>query len=185
LLDRVAGGLALDRAEVRRRNLIPASRMPYAVGLIYRDGSAMRYDSGDYPACQERALRLADYDGFARRQATARREGRYLGLGLANYVEGSGYGPFEGATVRVTATGKIWIATGAAPQGQGHRTSLTQVCADQLGVPVEDVLVLTGDTAGIPLGGGTFASRTAVNAGPAVHLAARRVREKAVKIAAH
>jgi len=185
LLDRAARELGLDRAEIRRRNLVPPERMPYSVGLIYRDGSAMTYDSGDYPACQSRALALADYSDFPRRQAEARAAGRYLGIGLANYVEGSGYGPFEGATVRLTPTGKVWIATGAAPQGQGHRTTLAQVCAEQLGVPLADVVVITGDTGAISLGVGTFASRTAVNAGSAVYLAAQRVRDKAFRIAAH
>lgn len=184
-MDRIARELGLSPAEVRRRNFIRPEQMPYDVGLIYRDGSPLVYDSGDYPACQKRALELADYDNFPIRQAAARQKGRYLGIGLANHVEGSGYGPFEGATVRVTSAGKVRIYTGAAPHGQGHKTTLAQICADQLGVDLRDITVVTGDTAGIPLGTGTYASRTAVNSGSAVYLAAKQVREKILKIAAH
>jgi carbon-monoxide dehydrogenase large subunit len=185
LMDRVAKGLGLDPAEVRRRNFVRPDQMPYPVGLIYRDGSPVTYDSGDYPACQKETLESADYDGFPARKAAARREGRLLGIGIANYVEGTGLGPFEGASVRVTHSGKILVYTGAAPQGQGHATTLAQICADQLGVGVEDVSVVTGDTAKIAMGIGTFASRSAVNAGSSTYLAAKRVRERVVEMASH
>ncbi len=185
LMDRVARELHLDPGEVRRRNLIQPEQMPYPVGLIYRDGSPVTYDSGDYPACQAKAIELSGYEGFAARQAEARRRGRYLGIGLANYVEGTGLGPFEGATIRATPSGKIFLLTGAAPHGQAHKTTLAQICADQLGVEIHDVTVVTGDTAAIPMGIGTFASRIAVNAGSSVYVAARQVREKIVKLASH
>ena len=107
LMDRAADKLGLDRAEIRRRNLIQTEEMPYALGLIFRDGKPMTYDSGDYPKCQEEALRLGDYEGFRHRQEQARAEGRHIGIGIANYVEGTGLGPFEGATVRIQPSGQI------------------------------------------------------------------------------
>jgi aerobic carbon-monoxide dehydrogenase large subunit len=185
LMDRVARELRLDPAEVRRRNLVPPDRMPYAVGLIARDGSPVTYDSGDYPACQAKALEGAAYADFPARQTRARAEGRAVGIGIANYVEGTGLGPFEGATVRVMPSGKVFLVTGAAPQGQGHRTTLAQICADHLGVRPQDVTVVMADTAAIPMGIGTFASRIAVNAGSSVHVAACAVREKILRLAAH
>ena len=111
---------------------------------------------------------------FPARQAAARRAGRYLGIGISNAVESTGLGPYEGATVRVATTGKIVLYTGATPQGQSHKTTLAQIAADQLGVSYEDVTVATADTKEIAFGVGTFAARTAVNAGSSVHIAARR-----------
>jgi carbon-monoxide dehydrogenase large subunit len=184
LMDRVARELKLDPAEVRRRNFIQPEQMPYKVGIIFRDGRPVTYDSGDYPACQAAALAAADYTGFAARQAQARTAGRYLGIGIANAVEATGLGPYEGATVRVSTSGKIVVYTGATPQGQAHKTTLAQIAADQLGVDIDDVTVVTADTASISLGMGTFAARTAVNAGSSVHLAAIEVAAKAKKIAA-
>jgi aerobic carbon-monoxide dehydrogenase large subunit len=176
--------LKLDRAEVRRRNFIQPEQMPYKVGIIFRDGRPVTYDSGDYPACQAGALEAADYEVFAQRQAAARKEGRYLGIGIANAVEATGLGPYEGATVRVSTSGKIAVYTGATPQGQSHKTTLAQIAADQMGVDFNDVTVITADTAAISLGVGTFAARTAVNAGSSVHVAASEVAAKAKKIAA-
>ena len=184
LMDRVARELKLDPAEVRRRNFIQPEQMPYEVGIIFRDGRPVTYDSGDYPACQAAALQAAGYDEFAQRQAAARKSGRHLGIGVANAVEATGLGPYEGATVRVSTSGKIVVYTGATPQGQSHKTTLAQIAADQLGVDIDDVTVVTADTASISLGMGTFAARTAVNAGSSVHLAALEVAAKAKKIAA-
>lgn len=184
LMDRVARELKLDPAEVRRRNFIQPDQMPYKVGIIFRDGRPVTYDSGDYPACQAQALAAAGYDGFAQRQLDGRKSGRYLGIGMANAVEATGLGPYEGATVRVSSSGKIVVYTGATPQGQSHKTTLAQIAADQLGVDIDDVTVVTADTASISLGMGTFAARTAVNAGSSVHLAALEVAAKAKKIAA-
>jgi carbon-monoxide dehydrogenase large subunit len=184
LMDRVARELKLDPAEVRRRNFIQPEQMPYQVGIIFRDGRPVTYDSGDYPACQAGALKAAGYEGFTKRQGEARKSGRYLGIGLANAVEATGLGPYEGATVRVATSGKIVVYTGATPQGQSHKTTLAQIAADQLGVDFNDITVVTADTASISLGMGTFAARTAVNAGSSVHLAAKEVADKAKKIAA-
>jgi len=184
LMDRVARELKLDRAEVRRRNFIQPGQMPYNVGIIFRDGRPVTYDSGDYPACQAAALAASDYAGFGSRQAEARKAGRHLGIGISNAVEATGLGPYEGATARIATSGKIAVYTGATPQGQSHKTTLAQIAADQLGVDYNDVTVVTADTATISLGMGTFAARTAVNAGSSVHLAAKEVAAKAKKIAA-
>lgn len=184
ILDKAARTMGVDRADLRRRNLIGPEQMPYSVGFIYRDGKPLIYDSGDYPRCQAEALARADYDGFAARKAAARLEGRYLGIGMANYVEGTGLGPFEGATVRVQQNGRISILTGAAPQGQGHKTTFAQICADQLGVPMDHIDVITADTNTVSMGIGTFASRITVTAGSSVHLAAQAVRDKIARLAA-
>jgi len=185
LMDAGARALGLDAAEIRRRNLIPADRMPYDVGLIFRDGKPVTYDSGDYPRCQAEAEALAGYDGFEERRAKARAEGRVIGIGIANYVEGTGLGPFEGATVRIGPSGKIMVSSGAAPQGQGHRTTMAQLCAEKFGVGVADIEVVLADTTAIAHGVGTFASRIACNAMPSVHLASIDVRDKAIRVAAH
>jgi len=184
LMDRVARELRLDPAEVRRRNFVAPEQMPYKVGIIFRDGRPVTYDSGDYPAAQAAALAAADYESFAERQAQARRAGRCIGIGISNAVEGTGLGPYEGATVRIATTGKIVVYTGATPQGQSHKTVFAQIAADHLGVSYDDVSVVTADTADIAFGVGTFAARTAVNAGSSVHLAAQEVARKIKKIAA-
>ena len=184
LLDRVAEKLGLSRDEIRRRNLIQPAQMPYATPIRQRDGSTMTYDSGDYPESQRRALAAAGWAGFPARQAAARAQGRYLGIGLANYVEGTGRGPFESAAVRIGASGQIVVTTGASAQGQGVRTMLTQLVSDVLDVPPDDIAVVTGDSAATALGFGAFASRQTVTAGNAVHIAAIAVRDKAIKAAA-
>jgi aerobic carbon-monoxide dehydrogenase large subunit len=185
LLDRIAAALGLDRAEVRRRNLVPADRIPYQSPLKTRAGSSITLDSGDFHACQQMALDAIGYVGFAPRQAQARKEGRYLGIGLGNGVKGTGRGPFESGIVRIGRSGRISVYTGAMPMGQGIRTALAQICAEQFGVSPDDVTVLAGDTAIIPHGQGGFASRQTVTAGSAVHLAAVAVRDKALAVAAH
>ncbi|MYZ48586.1 xanthine dehydrogenase family protein molybdopterin-binding subunit [Propylenella binzhouense] len=184
LMDRVALELGLDPAEVRRRNFIQPEQMPYKVGLIFRDGRPVTYDSGDYPACQAAALDAIGYEGFRARQEKARQEGRYIGIGIGNAVEGTGLGPYEGATVRVATNGRLVVYTGATPQGQSHKTTLAQIAADHFGVGIDDISVETSDTATISLGVGSFAARTAVNAGSSVHLAATKVAEKIKLVAA-
>ena len=183
-LDLVARELDIDCAEIRRRNLIPTEAMPYEMGLIFRDGAPVIYDSGDYPECQRLALERADYAGFEGRRKAALAAGRYIGIGIANAVEGTGLGPFEGATIRVKPSGRVSLLTGAAPQGQAHVTTMAQLCADELNLPLESIDVVTGDTNAVSLGVGTFASRIAVNAGSSVRLASETVRGKLIKLAA-
>ena len=185
LLDRVARKLDLDRAELRRRNLIPPEKMPYTKPLTARSGAPMRYDSGDYPACQAEVLAAAGWDDFPQRQAAARAQGRYIGIGLANAIKGTGRGPFESGMVRVSNTGRVSVHTGAAAIGQGLGTILAQICAGELGLKPEDITVVPGDTAGVSLGLGAFASRQTVTAGSSVLLAARAVAGKAKKLASH
>lgn len=184
LLDRAAQKLGIDRAELRRRNMIPPEAMPYKMGLTYRDGQPLTYDSGDYPQCQQLALDRAAWSGFEERRRKARAEGRYIGIGVANYVEGTGLGPFEGATARVLPSGRVLLRTGAAAQGQGHKTVLAQVCADEFNVDVADVDVEVGDTASVAVGVGAFASRLMVNAGSAVRTSSRQLATKLKQIAA-
>jgi carbon-monoxide dehydrogenase large subunit len=185
LMDRVAHELGLDRAEVRQRNFIQPEQMPYSVGLIFRDGKPLIYDSGDYPAGQDAGLVQADYAGFRERQRAALDQGRFIGIGIGNYVEGTGLGPFEGVTVRVLPSGRVAVATGATNQGQGTRTTLSQIVADQVGCRLEDIVMTIGDTGAIAQGVGAFASRQAVNAGSSALLAGHAVRTKIIALAAH
>jgi carbon-monoxide dehydrogenase large subunit len=185
LMDTVARGLELDRAEVRRRNLIPADRMPYPLPLKERSGAPIEYDSGDYPACQAEVLNAAAWDDFPRRQTEARAQGRYLGIGLAHALKGTGRGPFESGVVRVSPTGRVTVFTGAAAMGQGLATALAQICAQELGLKADDIRVVAGDTATVAVGLGGFASRQTVTAGSSVMLAARAVHDKAKKLASH
>ncbi len=185
LMDGLARTLKLDRAELRRRNLIPAEKMPYLKPLKTRAGETVQYDSGDYPGCQVEILRQASWDDFPHRQAAARAKGRYVGIGIAHGVKGTGRGPFEFGGVRVSPTGHIFISTGAAAMGQGLATALAQICAETFGVRAEDVTVTAGDTAAAALGLGGFASRQTVTAGSSVHIAAQTVAAKARKLASH
>ena len=162
LLDRIADELGFGRDEVRRRNLITPQQMPYVTPVTTRDGLPMTYDSGDYPECQRRALAAAGWADFP-----ARRE----------------RGPSERAAVRIGPSGKIFVTTGAAAQGQGTRTMLAQLAAGVLGVRPGQIHVTDGDTAASPLGLGAYASRQAVTAGNAVHLAALMVADKARRAA--
>lgn len=184
LIELVGRALGLDPAEVRRRNLVRPEQMPYPTGAKARDGSPIVYDSGDYPACLERALELADYAGFRERQRAARAEGRYLGIGIGTCIEDTGVGPFEGASVRVTTGGKVAVRTGAASQGQGHATIVAQVVADRLGIAPADVTVESADTARFPHGVGTIGSRVAANLAPAADDAAEQVGVLARRLAA-
>ena len=185
VMDMLAARLDLDRSEIRRRNLIPLSKMPYAKPMKARSGAAIVYDSGDYPASQAEALLAADWDGFRVRQAAARADGRYVGIGLANAVKGTGRGPFESATVRVAPSGRVSVATGAAAMGQGLATAMAQIAAEELGVQPQDVVVVAGDTGSIALGLGGFASRQLVTAGSSVRLASIAVASKARALASH
>ncbi|MGE5270804.1 MAG: xanthine dehydrogenase family protein molybdopterin-binding subunit [Thiohalocapsa sp.] len=185
-IDLVARALRLEPAEVRRRNMVAADEMPYAAGLLYRDGEPIVYDSGDYPGALDKALEaVGGLAAFRRRQAEARRDGRLLGLGIGCYIEGTGVGPFEGALVRIDADGKIYAASGACPQGQGMETIFAQIVADAWKVKPEDVVVALADTAAIPIGFGTMASRSTVTVSAALHHANRNLRDKVFQIAAN
>ena len=184
VMDRLAAELQLDRAEIRRRNMIQPDEFPYHVGITFQDGGPTVYDSGDYPRQFELLLEKVGYDEFEQRREAARREGRKIGLGIACYVEGTGIGPYEGAAINVQVDGTVTVATGLSSQGQGHQTILAQIAADELGVPIDTIHVTTGDTRRQGYGVGTFASRTAVVSGNAVQKAAAEVRRQAAELAA-
>lgn len=186
LIDLVARALDLDPVEVRLRNMIPPENIPYELGLTYRDGVPIVYDSGNYPAALRQAVNaLGGLAAFRREQEEAWRRGRFLGLGIGCYVEGTGAGPFEGATVRIDPSGAIYVATGACAQGQGHETVFAQVAADAWGVTPDQVTVVINDTGAIAMGYGTIASRSAVNSSAAIMLASEELRHKVMAIAEH
>jgi carbon-monoxide dehydrogenase large subunit len=185
LLDIAARELGIDRAEIRRKNFIPADAFPYNNEIIYQDFTALEYDSGNYEPILDKALDMIGYQKFlADEQPRLRAQGRNVGIGIACYVEGTGIGPYEGAKVQVQANGKVSVATGIGTQGQGHFTSFAQIAADQVGVDVRNIDVVTGDTDQFYWGAGTFASRGAVVAGNAVNEAAKVVRQKILRLAA-
>ena len=186
IVDIVAGELGLEPAEVRLRNMIRDDEMPYAIGMPYRDGEPIVYDGGDYPAALEKALEaVGGLSAFRERQRAARDDGRLLGLGLGCYVEGTGVGPFESALVRIESSGKIYVTSGACPQGQGMETIFAQVVADAWNVHPDDVVISLADTAGIAIGFGTIASRTTVTLSAAIHGASEKLRTKVFAIAAN
>jgi carbon-monoxide dehydrogenase large subunit len=191
-VDLVASALSMDPADIRRKNFVPADRFPY------QTAEGLTYDSGNYAATLDRALELAEYHKLREVQKRGPRDGKYLGIGLSTYVEICGLGPssvagavgfqgglWESATVRLHPTGKATVFTGTSPHGQGEETTFAQIVAEELGLPLDDIEVVHGDTGAISMGWGTYGSRTTVVGGAAIALAARRVREKAAKIAAH
>jgi len=192
LLDLGARALDLDPVALRRINLIGASDLPYT------SATRLVHDCASYPICFERAVEAIGYETFRAEQARLRREGRYLGIGFANYNELTGLGqaasagprmPFrtghEGATVRMDPSGAVTVLAGVTSQGQGLETTMAQLAAAELGLPLEAVRVILGDTDATPFGLGAFASRQAVIGGGAVARAARALREKITAIAAH
>ena len=184
LLDRGARAIGMDPAAFRRHNLIRREQMPFATGLIYRDGVPITYDTADYVAAFDALLERLDYAGWRTEQGARRRSMRPIGIGLSAYVEGTGIGPFEGADVSVDPSGLVLVDVGVGAQGQAHETTLAQVCAAELGVPVERVVVRGGDTDRVGFGMGTIASRVAAVAGPAVARSAREVARKSRLVAA-
>jgi carbon-monoxide dehydrogenase large subunit len=184
-IDMIAARLGLDPAAVRQRNFVQPEEMPYQAGILYRDGEPICYDSGNFPETLKRALEAADYDELRKRQREARKDGRYLGIGIGCYVEGTGVGSFEGAKVRIDSSGQLIIATGATGHGQGHETVYAQIAADLWGVGLDQVSLIEGDTASVPFGCGTFGSRSTVNVGSAIHGASTRLKEKVLRLAAH
>jgi aerobic carbon-monoxide dehydrogenase large subunit len=183
IVDCLARELGLDPAELRRRNYIRPDELPYDFGMPYRDGNPLVYDTGDFPDALEKALAASGYREFRAEQARLRAQGVYRGIGISGYVEGTAIGPFEGATVKLDLAGRVLVATGAINSGQGHETSFAQIAADALGVPIDWVTVVGGDTAAVPFGVGTFASRSAVTAGNSIADACRDVRAKLVRAA--
>ena len=184
LLDFAARELGIDPVEIRRRNLIPPDAFPFDNEIIYQDFAPLQYDSGNYEPVLDKALAAIGYEKFVHEeQPRLRAAGRSVGIGIACYVEGTGVGPYEGAKVQVQSNGRVSLVTGIGTQGQGHFTSFAQIAADQLGVDVTEVDVITGDTDQFYWGAGTFASRGAVVAGNAVSEASHVVRKKALKLA--
>jgi carbon-monoxide dehydrogenase large subunit len=184
-VDLIAAKLNLDPAEVRQRNFVQPEEMPYDAGILYRDGEPICYDSGNYPETLARALKAAGYEELRKQQQELRQRGRYLGVGIGCYVEGTGVGSFEGAKVRIDPSGQIVVATGATGHGQGHETIFAQIAADLWGVSPEDVRLVEGDTASIQFGCGTFGSRSSVNVGSALFEASARLKEKVLQLAAY
>ena len=192
LVDTFARKVAMDPADVRRKNMIPAAKMPYTVA------TGLTYDSGNYHGALDKALGLIDYKAFRAEQKKARAEGRFLGIGLSSYTEICGLGPsqvagavgfggglYESAIVRVYPTGVVRVYIGVRPHGQGEETTFAQIVADEFGVPIENVEIVAGDTEATPQGWGTYGSRTTAVGGGALKIAAVRVKEKIRKLAAH
>jgi carbon-monoxide dehydrogenase large subunit len=184
MMDLIARQLNLEPAEVRRRNMVQAHEMPYAVGMPYRDGEPIVYDSGDYPAALEKALdAMGGIAAFRKKQKDALAQGKYIGLGLCAYTEGTGVGPFEGATVRIDSMGKLQVIAGACAQGQGMETVYAQIAADLWQINMDDVSVKLGDTGAIAMGFGTIASRSTVNVSAAMFHATEALKKKVLSIA--
>ena len=183
-MDRLAAELGIAPEELRARNLVGPEEMPYRTGLVDRSGSPQSYDSGDFPELLRRAVAKADVAGVRARQRAGAHDGRRIGIGFAMYIEATGLGPFETARIDVAPTGRVQVAIGAPSQGQGHRTSMAQIAAEAIGVPLGIIDVTGGDTDATPFGVGTIASRALVNAGNATHRAGRLVREKIIDAAA-
>ncbi|RBQ19576.1 xanthine dehydrogenase family protein molybdopterin-binding subunit [Spongiactinospora rosea] len=183
-MDRIAAYLDLDRTAVRAANLIQPGEFPYDQRMTFQDGRPLIYDSGDYPESLRMIKELIGWDSFAEFRAAAAADGRRVGIGIGCYVEGTGVGPYEGGHVQITSDGRVHVSTGLTSQGQGHETVFAQIAAGELGVPLDRVSVVTGDTRRLGYATGTFASRAAVVSGSAIALACRKVREKALRIAA-
>ena len=191
VMDLVARETGVDPVEVRRKNFVRAEDQPFTTLL------GLTYDSGDYTVTLNKALEMVDYKGFRREQAEKRKQGKYLGIGLSTYIEICGLGPaaitqaavgvslWGMSVVNVHFTGKATVIIGSSPHGQGHETTYAQVASDVLGIPVEDIDVVHGDTAIGPMGMDTYGSRSTALDGNAVHISAMKVQEKAKKIAAH
>ena len=186
-LDQLADELGIDRIEIRRRNFIGPGEFPYKRdGLLFADGLAVNYDSGEYEKALDLITETVDLGAFRTEQEAARAEGRYLGFGIGFYVEGTGLGPYEGGRVKVhPITGKVYVTTGLTSQGQGHETVFAQIAADQVGCDVRDVIFVEGDTQAHEWGVATFASRAAVVSGNAIHKAAVKARARIIAAAAN
>jgi carbon-monoxide dehydrogenase large subunit len=199
-VDLVARELNMDPVEVRRKNFIPPDEFPYTPADNILAG--LKYDSGNYEKALNKALEMVDYQNFRKEQEEARKHGRYLGVGLSTYIEicgaapsswigvgptGQGWGAamWESANIRVHLTGKVILTIGTQSHGQGHETTMAQIVSEELGIPMEDIIVQLGDTLGTPFGYGTYASRSAAVGGMAVYNSAQKIKEKAKRLAAH
>jgi len=195
MVDRFANEIGMDPAEVRRKNFIQPQDFPYDNGM-----GLLPYDSGNYEPALNRALEIAGYKSFRSEQEQARKQGKYLGIGMSSYVEicgvapsawiglpgeGWGAGLWESANVKVHLTGQVVVTTGSLPHGQGIETTFAQIVADELGVPYENVMIEHSDTAGTPFGYGTYGSRSLAVGGTAVYKSVGKIKEKARKLAAH
>lgn len=186
-IDMVALKLGLDPVDVRRKNFIANTSFPHTTA------TGLTYDSGDYETTMDKALRIADYAGLRKQQADLRKQGRFLGIGVSTYVEVCGMGPsaampaagWDSATIRIEPTGSVTVLTGVSPHGQGEETTFAQVVADELGVPIDHITVVHGDTDRVQYGVGTFGSRGTAVGGAALKLAIETIQAKAIKIAAH
>lgn len=183
-LDLLAIEIGMEPSELRRRNLIGPEQMPYRTGMLDRRGLPQEYDSGDYPELLSRAVDMIDLPSVRKRQSSPPAGGRVIGVGFAMYIEMTGSGPFEGARVEVTRSGRVRLYTGASSQGQGHRTTFAQILADSFGVDMADIDVVAGDTSRIPDGIGTVASRALVTAGNATRQAGHLLRQRVLDAAA-
>ena len=183
-IDAVARSLGKDRAEVRSVNFIQPEEFPWDLGMVLQDGRMGVYDSGDFPTSLDKLKALVGWDDFEAYREEARAQGRRVGIGMACYVEGTGAGPYEGGHIEIETNGRVNVSTGLTTQGQGHQTVFAQIVADELGVKVEDVHVTTGDTRRMSYSVGTWGSRGAVMSGNALLLTARKVKERALQIAA-
>jgi len=192
LADKAARELGIDRAEIRRRNLVPKEAMPYRTPI------GPTYDCGDFPRVFERALAVSRYEKFEQRRIEAKTRGRLRGIGLACYLESSGVAPsrlagmmgarggfYEAATVRVAPDASVTAYLGTHSHGQGHATTFAQILGESLGIPLEKISIVEGDTAAVPVGTGTFGSRSIAVGGSALHAACRKIILKGRKIAAH
>jgi carbon-monoxide dehydrogenase large subunit len=183
LLDMVAADLQIDPVELRLKNFVQPSDMPYTVGTTRPNTPPTVFDSGNYPMALKRALGQIDYEGLKPLQGTYE-DGKYHGIGIGCFVKNTGLGPYEGARVVVSGADKIAVYLGITSLGQGHETTMAQICADGLGAPIENITVFHGNTDLMPFGVGTFGSRGTVMAGNAIHLACQKLREKILAIAA-
>lgn len=192
LVDLGAHALKLDPSEVRKRNFIPADAFPYQTPV------ALQYDSGNYAVAMDRALQMVGYEKLRVEQAQAREQGKYIGIGFCSYIEACGLAPstvagalgaqaglWESATVRVHPTGKVTVFTGSHSHGQGHETTFAQLAADELGISMDDIEVVHGDTGRVPFGMGTYGSRSGAVGGTAIHMSIEKIKEKGKRIAAH
>ncbi len=192
IVDKAAREMKIDRIELRRRNMIARDAFPYQTPV------ALQYDSGDYQSTLEIALKNADWAGFEARRAEAKKRGKLRGIGISTYIEACGIAPsavagalgaraglYESASIRVHPTGSVSVMTGSHSHGQGHETTFAQIVADTLGIPIENVDVVHGDTAKVPFGMGTYGSRSLAVGGSAIVKALDKVVKKAKRIAAH